>query len=55
LKRSYKERFLIMTQLIKDDMKSNPEKYQYQKPGLCLGGVLWEEGDAIITGRDGLP
>ena len=55
LKRSYKERFLMMTQLIKDDMKSNPEKYPYRKPGLYIGGVLWEEGDAIITGQDGLP
>ena len=55
LKRSYKERFLMMTQLIKDDIKCNPEKYPYCKLGLYIGGVLWQEGDNIIPGAEGLP
>jgi hypothetical protein len=55
LKRSYKERFLMMTGLIKDDMRIHPQKYPSQKPGLYIGGIRWEEGDEIVTLEDGLP
>ena len=55
LKRSYTERFLMMTSLIKDDIKAHPEKYPYKKSGLYIGGIRWEDGDEITTGEDGLP
>ena len=53
LKRSYIERFLMMTSLIKDDIKAHPEKYPYKKSGLYIGGIRWEDGDEITTGEDG--
>lgn len=55
LNRSHKERFLMMTKLIKEEKTAYPEKYPFKKAGLYIGGVLWEEGDAVINGEDGLP
>jgi hypothetical protein len=55
MKLSYDEKFTEICKEMRANREAFPEKHPYKKFGLYIGGILWEKGDTIVTGLDGLP